>query len=147
MIERKWIDKSDWKRGEWDHEPDKVQWTNQDTGLTCLIVRGPAGALCGYVGVPEGHPWYQQEPDLTIVCHGGITFSGFCREDPEAPEHGICHVGEDKPWWIGFDCAHCGDATPGISYQPTGYFSRYKNLEYVKNECKNIALQIKEASK
>lgn len=29
------------------------------TGLTCLILRGPTGALCGYVGVPETHPGYR----------------------------------------------------------------------------------------
>jgi hypothetical protein len=52
------IDKTLWPRGEWDDEPDKMQWQDEATGLPCLIVRGPVGALCGYVGVPEGHPCF-----------------------------------------------------------------------------------------
>lgn len=40
------IDKSD---GEWKDEPDKIQWQDEATGFPCLIVRGPSGALCGYV--------------------------------------------------------------------------------------------------
>lgn len=45
------VDKSGWARGVWDSEPDKIQWQDAETGLPCLIVRGPVGALCGYVGV------------------------------------------------------------------------------------------------
>lgn len=48
------IDKSEWPRGEWDSEPDKMQFTTA-AGLPALIVRGPVGALCGYVGVDEKH--------------------------------------------------------------------------------------------
>jgi hypothetical protein len=54
---REWmfLDKSKWPYA--SKEPDKVQWRDQVTGLTCLIVRvNPGGALCGYVGVPPGHP-------------------------------------------------------------------------------------------
>lgn len=53
--EWKFTDKSSWPRGEWDDEPDKTQWTDETTGLACLIVRNPMGALCGYVGVPTTH--------------------------------------------------------------------------------------------
>jgi hypothetical protein len=44
---------------EWDNEPDRVEF--ESLGLPCLIVRNPFGALCGYVGVPEGHPWYYKD--------------------------------------------------------------------------------------
>lgn len=57
-IEYRTQDKSDWPRGPWDNEPDKIQWQDEVTGLPCLIVRGPVGALCGYVGVPKSHPAY-----------------------------------------------------------------------------------------
>lgn len=50
------IDKSAWEVGEWQAEPDKRQWQDEKTKLPCLIVRGPSGALCGYVGVAPGHP-------------------------------------------------------------------------------------------
>lgn len=54
-----YVDKSSWARGPWDDEPDKMQFTDEATSLPCLIVRGPAGALCGYVGVAKGHPLHE----------------------------------------------------------------------------------------
>ena len=51
-----YMDKSDWPDGPWTDEPDKAEWTDEATGLPCLIVRGPMGALCGYVGVGKDHP-------------------------------------------------------------------------------------------
>lgn len=50
------VDKAGWGDGLWQNEPDKMQWQDEATGLPCLIVRGPVGALCGYVGVDERHP-------------------------------------------------------------------------------------------
>ncbi len=51
------VDKTSWPRGEWDLEPDKVCWYDE-TKLPCLIIRGPVGALNGYVGVAVYHPAY-----------------------------------------------------------------------------------------
>lgn len=56
------VDKSGWGPGPWNDEPDKRQWQDEATGLPCLIVRGPVGALCGYVGVPPDHPAYGLSP-------------------------------------------------------------------------------------
>lgn len=53
--------KESWGQGPWVSEPDKVQWLDEASGLPCLIVRGPMGALCGYVGVPEGHPFFKKK--------------------------------------------------------------------------------------
>ena len=73
------VDKSEWPRGEWDQEPDKIQWQDEATGLPCLIVRGPVGALCGYVGVPSGHPLHGKDYDnVSLEAHGGITFASGC---------------------------------------------------------------------
>lgn len=69
------IDKSTWPRGPWDDEPDKVQWEDAATELPCLIVRNGLGALCGYVGVPEGHPWHgitHYDLDAAVV-YGGVS--------------------------------------------------------------------------
>lgn len=167
------IDKSDWAiRGEWDNEPDKVQWQDEATGLPCLIVRGPAGALCGYVGVPEGHPLHgvgysecpkgcgedhcSHSPESTINAHGGLTFADSC--NPKAKEdRGICHKpapGEpDHVWWFGFDCAHAGDFCPmfeGRYYtkstlgMPTGWGTvvEYRNIAYVTEQCRGLAQQL-----
>ena len=41
----------------WENEPDRKEWTAH--GLRCVIKRiEHSGHLCGYVGVPKGHPLY-----------------------------------------------------------------------------------------
>lgn len=65
VIEETLMDKSAWGPGPWQDEPDKRQWADEATGLPCLIVRGPIGALCGYVGVPPDHPAYGLSYDGT----------------------------------------------------------------------------------
>ena len=110
------VDKSDWGDGPWQSEPDKMVWIDPDTDLDCMIHRGPAGALCGYVGVGPDHPWHGQHYDsVDAEVHGGLTFASACQEgDTEAD--GICHVPlPGRPhdvWWLGFDCAHAQDFMP-----------------------------------
>ena len=62
-----WIDKS-----QWDTEPDKIQWNEESTGLTCLIVRHwNLGHLCGYVGVGPSHPLHgRSDNDADVEVHG-----------------------------------------------------------------------------
>lgn len=152
--------KSEWERGPWDNEPDKVQWIDEATGLPCLSVRNRIGTWCGYVGVPEGHKWYGKEydePDVEV--HGGLTYSAACFEGPEGET--ICHVPEpgqsDKVWWLGFDCAHLGDATDFAlpkeirdRYADLKHAGKstevYRDLHYVKGEVANLAKQIQEAA-
>jgi hypothetical protein len=75
------IDKTDWLRGPWDNEPDKIQWQDEETGLPCLVVRGPSGSLCGYVGVAPGHTWHGAAYDgCDVDVHGGLTFAHGCAE-------------------------------------------------------------------
>lgn len=129
------VDKTCWRDGPWRDEPDKAQWVDERTGLDCLIVRGPVGALCGYVGVGPDHPWHgrdysegtptEDEPDgyyaedcpaLALDVHGGITYAARCREGDDESV-GVCHVPlPGRPtnvWWFGFDCAHAWDIAPG----------------------------------
>jgi hypothetical protein len=166
METREWrfTDKSEWGPGEWQNEPDKMQWQDEETGLPCLIVRGPAGALCGYVGVARGHPWFGVDysacaqkptcgedycdhgPGSTVRVHGGLTYSDKCTES----EHGICHVvqsGEDDHvWWFGFDCAHYQDFAPKYhslpQYRMFDEHTIYRNLSYVKTQIQRLARQI-----
>lgn len=105
--------------GPWNDEPDKMQWIDEATGLDCLIVRAPvSGAWCGYVGVPPGHPLYDNADaaEEHLWPHGGITFQDFC--EPGEPAYGICHVASagavEKPYWVGFDCAHAEDYPPAM---------------------------------
>jgi len=144
------IDKSEWPlRGEWDDEPDKVQWQDEATGLPCLIVRGPVGALCGYVGVSEGHPLFGVDyENVNVEVHGGLTFSDFCQHSDD-PSRGICHVpgpGEpDRVWWLGFDCAHAWDIAPVYwSADRYGWEASYKPLAYVKSQVTKLAEQLAE---
>lgn len=155
QLEYRFEDKSDWGDGEWQSEPDKLQWIDEKTGLPCLIHRGPSGALCGYVGVSKGHPFYQLEYSheaVDVSVHGGLTFSSFCGEKQEDGS-GICHTVEegedDKVWWLGFDCAHSMDYSPAYAkYKNTLGFPDlqageiYRNLDYVKSECVKLASQL-----
>lgn len=50
--------RENWVDGPWRDEPDKVIWTDPETGLDCMILRNRMGTLCGYVGIPKEHPWY-----------------------------------------------------------------------------------------
>ena len=71
-----------WGTGPWDAEKDKYQFADEASGLPCLLVRGPLGAWCGYVGVPAAHPLHGVHYDSVYeLCkwddvHGGLTFSG-----------------------------------------------------------------------
>jgi hypothetical protein len=111
-IEKTFIDKTGWVDGPWMHEPDRIEWRHEAApSLACLIVRGHLGALCGYVGLPPGHPWHGKDygaDDMSPDVHGGLTFAAPCDEDGR-----ICHVpqpGEPADvWWLGFDCGHGGD--------------------------------------
>lgn len=139
------LDRSEWPAGPWDDEPDKIQWEDEKTGLPCLIVRNHFGALCGYVGVPRGHRFYETRYDDVYAdgdyppVHGGLTFASKCSAGPE--NEAICHLVEpgedDDVWWLGFDCGHYldvqprmlalskqygfGAESPQVSYKPVGY--------------------------
>lgn len=142
-----YVDRSEFGSGEWDTEPDKLQWVDPDTDLDCLIVRGPHGALCGYVGVPESSKHFEKSYDdlMDFDVHGGLTYADACRESPD--NHGICHIPEagrsDKIWWFGFDCAHCDDLTPGYMRKyPELSRGTYKNRLYVENQIRQLAQQL-----
>jgi hypothetical protein len=115
VTEYRTINKSAWQPGPWSDEPDKAQWYDEATGLPCLVVRGPCGALCGYVGVRPGHPWHGVEYDSVETVeedewgckspdvHGGLTFSAPCTHGAD-PATGICHIpapgDTDNIWWL-----------------------------------------------
>lgn len=149
------VDKSEWDRGPWDNEPDKVQWRDDATGLPCLIVRGPMGGWCGYVGVPEGHPWHGKGYDeCPANVHGGLTFASACSHGDQ--DKSICHVpapGEsDNVWWLGFDCAHFMDLSPGMTaYRAVSPRLRnpgtYRDSQYVMDEVRDLAAQVAHAAK
>lgn len=144
-IEEKYIDKSNWPDGPWRDEYDKRQFMTE-AGLPALVVRHEeSGHLCGYVGVPAGHPWYEVEydncepfPDV----HGGLTYSRKCQSH-------VCHTVEDgedgNVWWLGFDCAHLGDLCH-VKRLDRDYVSPddcYRTTKYVERQCEQLAKQAK----
>lgn len=154
MENRTWttIDKTGWADGPWMDEPDKEQWTDPSTGLPCLLKRNArSGALCGYVGVPEGHPWYGVNYATIPVWAADreLTYSGLCEPGPE--DRTICHVpapGEpDRVWWLGFHTAGPWDIQPGQDFEDTqlGFALMrmgdevYRDTGYVKSACAALA--------
>lgn len=154
-------ERESWGEGPWVNEPDKIQWQDEATGLPCLVVRGPLGAWCGYVGVAEGHPFFEvdyAEID-DVSAHGELTFSNFCA--PDEKEHGICHIVEsgenDRVWWLGFDCGHYMDLVPrlvrsmrsvGIDLQDRRerFGETYKTVDYVRAATTDLAKQLAEVA-
>jgi hypothetical protein len=161
------IDKSDWLPGPWVDEPDIVFWMDEGSRLPCLILRNPeTGSLCGYVGVPPGHPaWGMHYDDLPQVeVHGGLTYGGIWSELNDRarrigmpPEEGsfadhwtLNFAGH---WALGYDCAHYGDKF-GFKPPPTRAPSKlgastttlgngeYRDAAYCMNQCERLASQL-----
>jgi hypothetical protein len=139
--------KPEWGSGPWDEEPDELLWWDERTGLPCLVLRHPEfGGLCGYVGVHQGHPWFE-DGEVEADVHGGLTFSNrmTVKHEPGVP---------DGFWWLGFDCSHSGDLAPGlaagvrksggqIGLRPPS--DVYRTFDFVKNEVTELAKQAGEA--
>lgn len=81
-----------------------VERTWTASGFDCAVVRMGLGGptwrwWCGYVRVPESHPWHGRDcEDINStpdgLAFGGITWSGKMSE----------RLGDG--WWVGFDTAH-----------------------------------------
>jgi hypothetical protein len=88
------------------HRPDVLLAKGEHAGFQWEVTKNGLGYRCGYVRLPKGHPWhgkdYDDEPLYDIEVHGGLTFA--------AADTDCGKGGEDKAWWLGFDCAHLGDA-------------------------------------
>ena len=138
MTAQRTIDRTDWPPGPWDDEPDRLEWTDEATGLPCLIRRTRAGFLCGYVGVGEDHPFY------------GLDMSAVRDRDDCPDVHRGVTWGDRRPdnlpgdlWWIGFDCGHDGDESPA---RPTHGWGIYANIYYVRGQVEILARQVAEVT-
>lgn len=133
-------DKSNWGVGEWNNEPDRQDFIH--AGFSCFILRNQIGCWCGYVGIPESHPYFGKDyNDIPVDVHGGITYADKC--DPP-----ICHIPEkgmpENVWWLGFDTAHAFDLCPSMHRRfQFGDTYAYRNMEYSINETKKLAEQLK----
>lgn len=152
LIKRGIVDKTTWPDGPWNNEPDTKHWTDEATGYPCAVVRHPRyGSLCGYVGLPEGHPLYgldygaesdkltealerrKQEPvgenPSFMVLVSCIT--GVLKPAPDIvfKVHGGLTFSDKSPdedapkdhWFFGFDCGHAWDYQPGLDSELAKY--------------------------
>ena len=106
-------------------------------GLKCEVkINENMGFRCGYVTLPENHPFISKNYNyLDVDCHGGLTYK----------EYRV----------IGFDCGHCGDgidlnlisnsdireAQIKIKSTIPNMEDEVKSLEFVENECIKIVDQ------
>ncbi len=83
--------------------------------------------------------------DRILDVHGGITYSGSTLADIE-----------NGMWWLGFDCGHVGDYSPGIAATllKTGYTDHllrndetYRDEDYVTAEILKLVTQIAKEAK
>lgn len=123
--------------------PDVLLARGEELGFQWEVTSNRMGFRCGYVRVPAGHPWHGRDyedidpyPDV----HGGLTFA--------EPDADCGKGGEDSAWWVGFDCAHVGDAPdpalPGSEHMTrTGLYedSVIRTTEYVAAQCRGLARQ------
>lgn len=145
--------------GEWVEESDSLHF--EYLGYEAIIYRifkkeifCPqeayfGGHLCGYVKIPEDHPYFRKE-DIDIDCHGGITFNEVHEEH-----------------FIGFDCGHSMDYVPTMAlmrktrpelieldkmmpeelrYHPI-FNPIYRNMKYCIKECISIITKLNDISK
>ncbi|MFN0604436.1 hypothetical protein [Facklamia hominis] len=110
-----------------------LQFTTE-VGYTGIIRIANMEILCGYVVVPQYHPYFEKSlynfddtSLLELEVHGGVTFADYIDKDIYA---------------IGFDCAHAGDYTPklGVDLFP----QTWKDEAFVRNEIEHLAEQLKE---
>lgn len=131
--------------------PESLLANGEHDGFEWEVTSNGIGYRCGYVRIPAGHPWHGKDynsvepyPDV----HGGLTFA--------EPDTDCGKGGEDNAWWLGFDCAHMGDAPdpslPGGDHRRhvnmPELFSRdtIKDTAYVMAECVRLAEQAKAAA-
>lgn len=129
-----YISKDKWTNGQWKKEPDIISWVDPETGYKCIIRRvESSGHLCGYVAVDKNHSLYKKDClGYHYDVHGGITYSEECRDN-------------EDDWWIGFDCSHAGDYSPGYEshYNQRGY-DIYRDVRYVTYQVTKLAKRLKE---
>jgi hypothetical protein len=138
--------------GPWDDEPDEYRAAAH--GFPVILVRTASGTWCGYVGVPEGHPWFGKSPGeyraLGARVHGGVTWAqGDCPPRQEGEDPGR--------WWVGFDTGHSQDRSPVLSlylkevgltekaFDYPGLEPEYRTFEYSKAELEELAAQAQAA--
>ena len=139
-------------------DDDQVRGTHR--GFDYLILSNDLGFRCGYVRIPESHPFFDKHYDeMDVTVHGGLTFGGFCEKDSLWGEG----------FWIGFDCGHCYDlpdpdemnretllaqkhmkkfnkAIDQLTRVTGGSPRKIRSAGYVESQCRHLAEQCAQAT-
>lgn len=87
------------------------------------------GSLCGFIGVPKGHPAYENDSVWDeIPVHGGWT--------PQSTVNALTRDHKDH-YWKRFDCDHASDYKPYRDSR-AGAPENYKNIDFVKAEIERV---------
>jgi hypothetical protein len=104
------------------------------SGFECMTKVSPMGIPCGYVGLPQSHPYhgkhYNDIDDIEV--HGGLTFSAYWED-----------LG-DGLWYLGFDCGHAFDIDdlPTTLPKHPWAFRSNKSDNFVEEQTKRLAEQL-----
>ncbi len=127
--------------------PNDVLAQGKHRGIEWMVIHNTMGYRCGYARIPKGHPWHKKDTgDIHVRIHGGLTFAAM-----DVP---CGKGGADDAYWIGFDCAHCGDAPdPSLNSLLRGDVLDLLSLggvvrtqRYVEKECRSLCEQIAKAA-
>ena len=156
----------------WQVRGEGATWEGTFEGLPVVMRRHVKGEhWLGWVQVPEYHKWHgkslhictnwpQCAPEdlgqlalkvmaeqlvwkcdhrlyrqLRETVHGGVTFAGKIE-------------GKDG-WWLGFDCGHLGDLSPGILKLPkirSAKLPPYRSAQFARQELQKLAQAVKRSS-
>lgn len=123
-------------------------------GFRCIILGHKLGHRCGYIEIPEDCELYGNDYNYInnfINVHGGWTYSEYAAYNYPAKS-------STNSFWIGFDCAHWGDAKDIELIKSFGddvhtdlmikmqerfpEHGEIRSTEYVENELVNAVKQI-----
>jgi hypothetical protein len=130
--------------------PELLLAKGEHEGYEWEVTNNGIGYRCGYVRIPAGHPWHGKDYDDVRTSdgdwpdvHGGLTFA--------EPDTDCGKGGGDDAWWLGFDCAHAGDAAdpslPGRDGKPLPFRmpsfggDAIRTTDYVAAQCIALAEQ------
>ena len=110
------------------------EWTTKE-GYPAQVLIMEAGHRCGYVKIPVSHPYSGIDYEEMDICvHGGLTYKSTDEDDGGT--------------WIGFDCAHLGDApdpeliADSYRHRPVFGGGIIRSLQFCIDECESMAEQL-----
>lgn len=104
--------------------------TGEHVGFNWVVAHNEMGFRTGYIRLPLSHPWRDlRYDDIPANVHGGLTYRDFHENFPGT--------------WIGFDCAHAGDAPdPRLPCERTLHLPGIvRSQDYVVMECRRLCEQ------